>query len=54
MRDVRSHENPNYIELRPEEYLSDVITIPEYDENKIIKDTDDYIFRRYFKNQAML
>ena len=54
MREVRSHENPNYIELGPEKYLSDAITIPEYDENKIIKDKDDYIFRRYFKNQAML
>lgn len=54
MRSVRSHENPNYIELQPSEYLSDVIQISEYDENKIIKDKDDYIFRRYFKNQVML
>ena len=54
MRAVRSHHNLDCIELQPTEYLSDVIQATKYDENKIIKDKENYIFRTYFENQAML
>lgn len=49
MCSVRLHKNANCIEFQANQYLSDVIQITEYDEDKIIREKECYIFESISK-----
>ena len=50
MEELRMYKKAKIVEMKKGEYLSDVINIPPFDQNRIIPNKENYIFERYLKN----